>query len=112
MFPLKRRRPGRILSKLTLTQHRDGSSLFPPNHRRVLKFLCRATFIHNSIEHLYATTYEPSDELTLATLLVYLNSAAPPDKHEDFDTAEVLDAVKSLKGSGILNLEGDVLRLT
>ncbi|KZV65071.1 hypothetical protein PENSPDRAFT_614552 [Peniophora sp. CONT] len=71
----------------------------------------RAAFIHSSIGHLYSTTYEASDELTLATLLVYLNSAVPPDKFEDFDTVEVLDAVKSLVGRGVLELQGDVLRL-
>lgn len=70
----------------------------------------RAAFVHSSIEHLYATTYEPDDELTLATLLAYLNSAVPPDKYEDFDTVEVLNIVKALEGRSALELQGDVLR--
>ncbi|VDB96631.1 unnamed protein product [Peniophora sp. CBMAI 1063] len=70
----------------------------------------RAAFVRFSIDHLYATTYELSDELTLASLLVYLNSAAPPDKYEDFDTVEVLEAVKTLTIGGILELQGDVLK--
>jgi hypothetical protein len=76
-----------------------------------LTHLYSASFVHRSIAHLYATTYETTDELTLATLLAYLNCAVPPDKHEDFDTVEVLSAAKVLQARGTLELQGDVLRL-
>jgi hypothetical protein len=34
----------------------------------------------------------------ISFLLNYLNSAMPADKHEDFDTAEVLKYVTALSG--------------
>jgi hypothetical protein len=34
----------------------------------------------------------------------------PPDKHEDFDTTEVLGAATVLQARGMLELRGDVLR--
>lgn len=67
-------------------------------------------FVARSLRHLFATTYERSDELTLAALVSYLNAAMPPDKHEDFDTAEVSRAALALHAAGAVALAGDVLR--
>lgn len=61
--------------------------------------------------HLFATTYEASDDLSVSALLTYLNAAMPADKHEDFDTAEVARAVSALAERGRLRFEGDVLRV-
>jgi hypothetical protein len=49
--------------------------------------------------------------LTISSLLSYLNAAIPPDKHEDFDTAEVVKAAASLQNRGDIVFEGDILRL-
>jgi hypothetical protein len=56
--------------------------------------------------------------MTISALLTFLNAAMPPDKHEDFDTAEVVKAAAAIKerGSGIggrgnIVFEGDMLRL-
>jgi hypothetical protein len=38
------------------------------------------------------------DDLPISSLLNYLNSAMPVDKHEDFDTAEVVKYVTALSG--------------
>lgn len=65
----------------------------------------------SSIEHLFRTTYENTDELTISSLLGYLNSAMPADKHEDFDTAEVAKAVAAMQEKGMVVIEGDVVRL-
>lgn len=65
----------------------------------------------NSIEHLFSTTYENTDELTISSLLGYLNSAMPADKHEDFDTGEVAKAVAAMQERGMVVIEGDVVRL-
>ncbi|ETW78533.1 hypothetical protein HETIRDRAFT_453185 [Heterobasidion irregulare TC 32-1] len=70
----------------------------------------RVRFVARSLRHLFATTYERSDELTLAALVSYLNAAMPPDKHEDFDTAEVSRAALALHAAGAVALAGDVLR--
>lgn len=65
----------------------------------------------NSIEYLFSTTYENTDELTISSLLGYLNSAMPVDKHEDFDTAEVAKAVAAMQEKRMVIIEGDVVRL-
>jgi hypothetical protein len=63
------------------------------------------------------TTYETSDDMTISALLTFLNAAMPPDKHEDFDTAEVVKTVAALTkerggdGGGGIVFEGDMLRL-
>lgn len=57
------------------------------------------------------TTYEPTDDMTISSLLTYLNAAMPPDKYEDFDTAEVAKAVAVLHDRGDIIFEGDMLRL-
>lgn len=67
--------------------------------------------MHTSLTHLFATTYAPGDALRVAALLAYLNAAMPPDKHEEFDTAEVARAVGALAGRGRVVFEGDVLRV-
>lgn len=49
--------------------------------------------------------------MTVSALLTYINSAMPPDKHEDFDTAEVVRAAAALQDRGEITFEGDILRL-
>ncbi|KAF5357498.1 hypothetical protein D9758_012514 [Tetrapyrgos nigripes] len=63
----------------------------------------------SSIAYLFTTTYEVTDDLSISTLLTYLNSAMPPDKYEDFDTSEVR-AVVSLKDKGKTVFEGDLIK--
>ena len=76
----------------------------------------RKHFIHASISYLFSTTYEPSDDLPISSLLAYLNAAMPVDKFEDFDTGEVARAVSALAvggaggGGGKWVFEGDVIR--
>jgi hypothetical protein len=69
-----------------------------------------ANFIHKSVGYLFRTTYSAGDEITIASLVTYLNSALPPDKYEDFDTVEVTRAAMTLSKSGSYAFEGDVLR--
>ena len=69
----------------------------------------RKQFIAASVEYLLCTTYECSDNMTISSLLAYLNAAMPPDKHEDFDTAEVTKTAAQLHEMGRLVFEGDVL---
>ncbi|KAL4065716.1 hypothetical protein V8B97DRAFT_2025625 [Scleroderma yunnanense] len=71
----------------------------------------RTNFIYSSIAYLFMTTYEPEDEMTISSLLAYLNAAMPLDKYEDFDTAEVAKAVALLQERGDIIFEGDILRL-
>ncbi|EGN96943.1 hypothetical protein SERLA73DRAFT_161883 [Serpula lacrymans var. lacrymans S7.3] len=71
----------------------------------------RMKFIFSSIALLFATTYENTDDMTISSLLSYLNTAMPPDKHEDFDTSEVAKAVAALQERGDIIFEGDMLRL-
>lgn len=62
------------------------------------------------MQYLFRTTYDHSDELTIAALVTYLNAAIPPDKHEDFDTTEVTKTAMVLHERGEFSFEGDVLR--
>lgn len=71
----------------------------------------RKQFIFGSVEYLFATTYESTDDMSISTLLAYLNAAMPQDKHEDFDTSEVARAVAAMKEKGRIIFEGDMLRL-
>ncbi|KAG9308066.1 hypothetical protein JVU11DRAFT_12633 [Chiua virens] len=71
----------------------------------------RMNFIFSSIAYLFTATYESTDDMTVSSLLTYLNAAMPPDKHEDFDTAEVAKAVAALSDKGDIIFEGDTLRL-
>lgn len=71
----------------------------------------RLDFTYRSVRYLFKTTYERTDELTIAALVTYLNAAMPPDKHEDFDTAEVTKAAMTLHERGYCAFEGDVLRM-
>lgn len=68
-------------------------------------------FIFSSIAYLFMVTYESTDDMTISSLLTHLNAAMPPDKHEDFDTAEVAKAVAALSDKGDIIFEGDTLRL-
>ncbi|OCH96286.1 hypothetical protein OBBRIDRAFT_787362 [Obba rivulosa] len=70
----------------------------------------RLDFVFRSARHLFKSTYEGTDELTIAALVTFLNAAMPPDKHEDFDTAEVTKAAMALHEMGEFILQGDVLR--
>ncbi|KAI0085744.1 hypothetical protein BDY19DRAFT_1018610 [Irpex rosettiformis] len=71
----------------------------------------RLEFVSTSIRYLFRTTYEHSDDLTIAALVTYLNAAIPPDKHEDFDTTEVTKAAMALRERGEFVFQGDTLRL-
>ncbi|KAF8159140.1 hypothetical protein B0H34DRAFT_391322 [Crassisporium funariophilum] len=71
----------------------------------------RKQFIFGSVEYLFATTYESTDDMSISALLAYLNAAMPQDKHEDFDTSEVARAVAAMKDKGRIVFEGDILRL-
>jgi hypothetical protein len=77
----------------------------------LLLHLCRLNFTRHSITYLFRTTYTPSDALTIAALVAYMNAAFPPDKHEEFDTAEVTRAAKTLHDRGNVAFEGDTLKL-
>ena len=71
----------------------------------------RLAFVSRSIRHLFRVTYARSDELTIAALVTYLNAALPPDKHEDFDTAEVSKMMTVLHERGAFVFEGDVISI-
>lgn len=71
----------------------------------------RIEFISRSVQYLFRTTYDHTDELTIAALVTYLNAAIPPDKHEDFDTTEVTKTAMVLRERGEFSFEGDVLRM-
>ncbi|KAF6742386.1 hypothetical protein DFP72DRAFT_830633 [Ephemerocybe angulata] len=85
-----------------------------------IRSFCRKAFLESSIQFLFLTTYEASDDMTIAALLTYLNAAMPVDKHEDFDTLEVVSYVMALmkedegrkSRAGRVVLLGDVVRLT
>lgn len=70
----------------------------------------RLNFTRNSIVYLFRTTYTSADSLTIAALVAYMNAALPPDKHEEFDTAEVTRAAKTLHDRGSVAFEGDMLK--
>jgi hypothetical protein len=50
--------------------------------------------------------------MTVSALLTFLNAAMPQDKHEDFDTAELVKTVAEFHEQGHIRFEGDVLRRT
>ncbi|KAN0109203.1 hypothetical protein V8E52_009531 [Russula decolorans] len=70
----------------------------------------RLDFTRKSIVYLFRTTYTSADSLTIAALVAYMNAALPPDKHEEFDTAEVTRAAKMLHDRGSVAFEGDMLK--
>ncbi|EJD00255.1 uncharacterized protein FOMMEDRAFT_148505 [Fomitiporia mediterranea MF3/22] len=70
----------------------------------------RLAFISTSVEHLFKTTYDHGDELSIGALVNYLNAAMPADKHDDFDVQEVTRAAAALAKTGVLVQEGDRLR--
>ncbi|TFY61116.1 hypothetical protein EVJ58_g4704 [Rhodofomes roseus] len=76
-----------------------------------LVYTGRLEYTLRAVTHLFSATYESTDELTIAALVTFLNAAMPPDKHEDFDTAEVTKAAMALQARGHFVLEGDVLRI-
>jgi hypothetical protein len=91
-------------------------SLCPPSHTRAFAFWGvgwiehRLDFTRSSIVYLFRTTYTFADSLTIAALVAYMNAALPPDKHEEFDTAEVTRAAKTLHDRGSVAFEGDMLK--
>ena len=82
-----------------------------PLARQPLRIFFSFDFVAQSVHYLFRTSYQQTDGLTIATLVTYLNAALPPDKHEDFDTIEVVKAVVAISERGDCVLEGDVLRL-
>jgi hypothetical protein len=50
--------------------------------------------------------------MSVSTLLTFLNAAMPQDKHEDFDTGELVRAVAEFHQQGHVLFEGDILRRT
>ncbi|KAI0766129.1 hypothetical protein BD413DRAFT_571558 [Trametes elegans] len=90
----------------------DGDVAIPPKLADLDSPAGRLEFVSRSIRHLYRVTYERSDELTIAALVTYLNAALPPDKHEDFDTAEVTKAATALHERRTFVFEGDVVRIS
>ncbi|KAJ7149962.1 hypothetical protein C8R46DRAFT_1008875 [Mycena filopes] len=84
----------------------------PPSFSPNLAPSSRA-FVFASVEYLFRTTYEASDDMSVSALLTYLNAAMPTDKHEDFDTGEVVRAASALaaREKGRFALEGDMIRL-
>jgi hypothetical protein len=72
----------------------------------------RRKFVFASIHYLFSTTYEVSDDMTISALLTFLNAAMPQDKHEDFDTRELVKAVAEFHEQGYVSFEGDTLRRT
>ncbi|KAI6041867.1 hypothetical protein EDC04DRAFT_2664596 [Pisolithus marmoratus] len=113
--PIRSARPKGSADSAHVTLEGVASSRLP--RRLTLGFadldsvLGRLNFVYSSIAFLFTTTYEPTDEMTISALLAYLNAAMPPDKHEDFDTAEVAKAVATLHDRGDIIFEGDMLRL-
>lgn len=79
-----------------------------PYVRSSLTHTFRARFVVGSVYHLRTTTYEADDELTIHSLVSYLNLAMPVDKHEDFDVREVRDI---LLGQDDLVVQNDVVRI-
>jgi hypothetical protein len=82
----------------------------PANYWQLISAF-RKQFILASIRYLFATTFESMDDLSISTLVGYLNVAVPQDKYEDFGTSEVIKAAAALKDAGHLVFEGDMLRL-
>ncbi|TFK98610.1 hypothetical protein BDV98DRAFT_572420 [Pterulicium gracile] len=70
----------------------------------------RTSFVLTSIQHLFQSSYEPTDVLSFSSLLAYLNTAMPPDKFEEFETPEVAKIVYSLSQKRRIVVEGDNLR--
>lgn len=68
--------------------------------------------MYQSVEYLFRTTYSPEDDMSIASLVSYLNSALPPDKYEEFDTMEVTRVAASISlRNGRFTLQGDLLRM-
>jgi hypothetical protein len=75
-----------------------------------LFFFGRKKFVLVSIRHLFATTYELYDVMTISGLLGFLNAAMPLDKFEEFDTAELVRIAAALHDQGQILFEGDTVR--
>ncbi|KAI1790221.1 hypothetical protein LXA43DRAFT_1017043 [Ganoderma leucocontextum] len=110
-------RPGRAGSMASsedddaMWDYMDIDMVLPPRLADLDSSAGRLDFVSRSIRHLFRITYARSDELTIAALVTYLNAAMPPDKHEDFDTAEVTKVTTALHERGTFVFEGDVIRI-
>ncbi|KAJ7842118.1 hypothetical protein B0H14DRAFT_3692840 [Mycena olivaceomarginata] len=105
---LGRRGPELEMCKTPLgTQHSNSPTIVPNAYQLLRSELParladldsaggRRNFIISSVKYLFGTTYEDNDDLPISTLVVYLNSAVPSNKHEDFDLKEVTDAAETL----------------
>lgn len=97
--------------------HPHPQAGFPPGFADLDSPHGRRAFIAHSIFYLFSTTYEPTDELPIASLLAYVNAAMPVDKYEEFDTGEVSRWVgmgskeSGKEGREGWRLEGDVVRI-
>ncbi|TBU24181.1 hypothetical protein BD311DRAFT_730013 [Dichomitus squalens] len=89
----------------------DVDMVLPPRLADLDSPSGRLEFVSRSVRHLFRITYARSDELTIAALVTYLNAAMPPDKYEDFDTAEVTKMTTTLHERGTVVFEGDVIRI-
>lgn len=104
------------LGWLILTRLREGKdlpsfiiTLQPHSLTCSLVRSYRLTFIYRSIRYLFGMTYEHSDDMTITSLMNYLNAAMPIDKHEDFDLAEVTKAVRGLSERGKIAVDNNEL---
>lgn len=108
---LLRHRVAHINNLPTFELLRGGEQLDLPSFNLASSFFFRAKFVSASVFHLFSTTYHQSDDLTISSLLTYLNAAIPLDKFEDFDTTEVVKAATLMRERGDASFKGDVLRL-
>ena len=69
----------------------------------------RRLFICSWITHLFQTSFEDDDYLTVPTVLTSLNASLPPGKYVDFDEEEVATAIGAGQRKGFV-LEGDIIR--
>lgn len=83
----------------------------PPRYADLDTPVGRLDFLFGSVKYLFKSTYARTDDLTIASLVGYLNATMPPDKHEDFDTAEATKGALALRERGEFVLEGDTIRM-
>ncbi|KAJ7575628.1 hypothetical protein C8J56DRAFT_410026 [Mycena floridula] len=73
--------------------------------------IARQRFIAYSIIHLFSTTFESRDNLSISALVMYLNGAMPEDKHKEFEMEEVCHALSFFEKRGRVTLDGENVRL-
>ncbi|KAJ3533007.1 hypothetical protein NMY22_g7513 [Coprinellus aureogranulatus] len=73
--------------------------------------LGRKKFVGYAIQHLFGTTYGPSDDLPIYSLLLYLNAAMPMNKYRKYEASEVWKFASTFAEEGArFTLEGDIIR--